>query len=746
MKEKIIDLSLEFTRVYRQMKDASAAMREAHAVRTLYPGLLLPPEEGDMYAGRMECHYARDLPLDLSPQGGAQVGYVMFPGRFRTLEDEYPHRRDEIEALIEFWKTESTFVKLREEAPEDVYSYLMETGIVKDDEGYMRCDDPARPRGAGFISGCADTRAAGIMVNFTRAVERGLPGLRQDVERAMAKNPGRRDFYEACLYTLKTVDLCLEDYAAKCRAAGRDDMADILCALRSAAPDSYRAAVQLVIILTILMRTCNYGRLDIALGDLMDADFRRGALDFEQAVRQTIGFYDLLDECNVIYDSRIVIGGRGRPHPEAADRFALVAMEAVRRCHRVVPVLTLRLYDGQNPALFDKALDCIGEGCIYPTLYNDDVYVPGLQKSMNLPYEDALDYVPLGCGEMTLYGKGVGSPNSTTRFLKALEAALHNGRDGADGLLIGEKTGELSELDSYEKLEAAFLDQVRAVARREIRAHEWNRERTGRDCALVLHSLLLDDCLERGASIYEGGVRYFGANTEGFGLISTANSLAVIKKLVYDEKKYTLPELVHMLDVDFEGYEGARREMLNVDKFGNDAEWVDDIKRRIEGEINAIYHDIGLKSHLHYYTVANVNPGGITIGPYVAASADGRRCGEPMSLGNSPMPGTDVSGLTAMLLSCARSPADNGGVVTNVNISRAMLNDRRETVRQAFLAYFKLGGQQLNVNCFSKGDLEDALVHPERHRNLIVRVSGYSARFTSLDAITQKNIMERTLF
>ena len=295
MKEKIIDLSLEFTRVYRQMKDASAAMREAHAVRTLYPGLLLPPEEGDMYAGRMECHYARDLPLDLSPQGGAQVGYVMFPGRFRTLEDEYPHRRDEIEALIEFWKTESTFVKLREEAPEDVYSYLMETGIVKDDEGYMRCDDPARPRGAGFISGCADTRTAGIMVNFTRAVERGLPGLRQDVERAMAKNPGRRDFYEACLYTLKTVDLCLEDYAAKCRAAGRDDMADILCALRSAAPDSYRAAVQLVIILTILMRTCNYGRLDIALGDLMDADFRRGALDFEQAVRQTIGFYDLLD-------------------------------------------------------------------------------------------------------------------------------------------------------------------------------------------------------------------------------------------------------------------------------------------------------------------------------------------------------------------------------------------------------------------------------------------------------------------
>ena len=111
----------------------------------------------------------------------------------------------------------------------------------------------------------------------------------------------------------------------------------------------------------------------------------------------------------------------------------MLALEAARRRHQIKPVLTLRFYKGQDPALFEKGIDLIAEGCIYPTLYNDDLYIEGIMKSMNLPYEDALDYAPLGCGEMVIAGKSVGSPNSTFRILKALEVALHNGHDGASG-------------------------------------------------------------------------------------------------------------------------------------------------------------------------------------------------------------------------------------------------------------------------------------------------------------------------
>lgn len=746
MKEKLIDISKRFTETHRSLRSASAALREAYTVRTLYPGILLPPEPEDMYAGRMEEHFADNLPVDLSPQRASQIGYTMSVSQLRRLQSEYPARATEIQEIIDYWKTESTFVKLREEAPKEVRDYLLPPGTTVDELGYMRVSDRSRPLGSGFISGSYDTRTAGIIPDYAKLVRLGLPGLRAEIEARAAENKYSRDFYDACLYTLGTVDICLEWYSERFAEAGKKDMSDILNGLRFAAPDTYRGALQLVIVMTMLMRTFNYGRLDITLGGVLSKQLESGELDFEEAVAQTVGFYDIIAAFGKAFDSRVVIGGMGRPEPEKADRFALVAIEAVRRCHRVVPVLTLRLWNGQSEELYERALDAIAEGCIYPVLYNDEVYVPGLRKSMNLPLEDAMDYFPLGCGEMVLDHKSVGSPNSTMRFLKALEVTLHNGRDGADGAVIGVPTGEISELDTYEKLEGALFAQIRATVEREIKVHEWNRFRTSKDCAMVMHSMLMDDCIERGRSYFDGGVRYFGANSEGFGLTNTADSLAAIKKLVYDEKKYTLTELVRILDENFEGHDDARRDMLSADKFGNNSEAVDGIKTRLERFINDTYHEVGLSSGMAYYTVANVNPGGITIGPRVAASADGRPCGKPMALSNSPMPGMDKSGLTAMLLSCAKSPADNGGFVTNMNISRESLVNDREKISGAFKAYFRAGGQELNVNCFSKGDLEAALRDPERYQNLIVRVSGYSARFISLDAVTQKHIMERTLF
>jgi pyruvate-formate lyase len=216
--------------------------------------------------------------------------------------------------------------------------------------------------------------------------------------------------------------------------------------------------------------------------------------------------------------------------------------------------------------------------------------------------------------------------------------------------------------------------------------------------------------------------------------------------LVYEEKRYTLRQVVNILDADFEGYEDDRKLFISVEKYGNNCPEVDDIRYRLEKYINDTAHEIGEEAGLDYYTVASVNPGGITIGPRVAASADGRRCGEPMALGNSPQPGTDVSGLTAMLLSATKTDPANGGVVTNMNMSRKTIVENREQVKNAFLTYFDMGGLQLNIHCFSKGDLEKALENPQEYRNLIVRVSGYSARFVDLDPITQKAIMARTLY
>jgi len=746
MEECLIDISKEFTRVYRSMAETPVAMREVYTVRTLYPGILLPPKEGDAFAGRMMGHYGSSLPIDFSPRNNSQIGYMMNLSSMLTLKKEYPGRAEEIDELIAYWRNESTFVKLREEAPKEIYDYLMPPGTCLDRYQYMRTGDGSRPLGAGFISGSYDTRLAGLMPDYHKLITLGLPGLRQEIKDDLVRNPAGEIFYNACLYSLDTVDICLAWYADAAQKAGNLLLHDTLTLLRKAAPTTLHQALQLILIFTFMLRIYNYGRLDITLGEILSGEYAKGALDFEGAIKELISFYDMIADLGMVYDSRIIIGGMGRPDPQKSDLFALAAIEAVHRCHRTVPVLTLRLCNEQSPELYERGLDAIADGCIYPTLYNDEVLVPGMQKSMHLPLEDAMDYVPLGCGEMEVYHKSVGSPNSTMRFLKALEATLHNGRDGADGILIGLETGDLAEFKTYDDLEDALKRQIRGMVEKEIKVHEWNRTRTARECTLVLQSILMDDCLLRGKGIFDGGIRYFGANSEGFGLTNVADSLAVIKKLVFDHKKYSLPELVHALDCNFEGYEALHREALAVEKYGNNRPYVDEIKTRIESFINQTYDEVGKNSSMHYYTVANVNPGGITIGPRIAASADGRYCGEPMALSNSPMPGRDREGLTAMLLSCAASPADNGGLVTNMNISRESLIHHREKISKAFRIYFNLGGQELNINCFSKGDLEAALKRPQKFSNLIVRVSGYSARFIDLDPITQKHIMERSLF
>ncbi len=340
----------------------------------------------------------------------------------------------------------------------------------------------------------------------------------------------------------------------------------------------------------------------------------------------------------------------------------------------------------------------------------------------------------------------VGSPNSTFRFLKALEATLHCGRDGVTGNLIGIDTGELESFDTYEALENALFRQICAGLWRDVQIHLWNRKITAKETAYIHACLLMDCCIERGKGLHGGGVRYFGANVEGFGQINTVNSLVVIKKLVYDEKRYTLRQIVDILDKNYEGHEAERCLFMQIEKYGNNTSEVDALKRRFDEVINKTADEIGRAAGLHYYTVASVNPGGITIGPRVAASADGRFCGDPMTLGNSPHPGTDKNGITAMLLSAANTDPANGGVVTNMNLSRETATENREMLKAAILTYFGVGGLQLNINCFSKGDLEKALVHPENYQNLIVRVSGFSARFVDLNPVTQKQIMKRTLY
>ena len=758
MSEKYIDISLNFTNTYKKYINASPEIREMMCLKALYPFGLKNARETDVFVGRQDIDGSSsftNLPVVFNPKKESQIAYYASMPTLRYFQSRYPHRAAEIEEMIDFWKKESTFVKIRDEAPEDIRNYYFPYMMGLDDEGYMRKTKKGKPRGSGFISGSFDTRIAGIMPEFRFVLDYGIEGLRLRVKE-LEKTNGNSDFYKAVNLALDLAVDTLEYYRLQVEklivSAENDNIANlkelrtVLLNLQTEKPKTLREAMQLMGVFISLSGIDNFGRMDITLGDYLANDIESGTLDEESAVRLIMDFWDFLSDNSGAYDSRVVLGGKGRENEKTADKFAMLALEATRRRHEIKPVVTLRLYKGQNPELFEKGLDLISEGCIYPTFYNDDACIPGFQKSMKVPYEDAIDYSPIGCGEMVIAGKSVGSPNSTFRMLKALEAALHNGCDAVTGNLIGVPTGEISEFDTFDKLYNAFLRQLDARLCIDAKVHAWNRKITAREAAFVIPSILMHDCLQKGKDIFHGGIRYFGANLEGFGLTNVINSLAVIKKAVYEDKKYTLETLVKIIDSNFEGYEKDKEYFISIDKFGNNKPWVDELKLPIEEFIDKKANEYGNQNGFHYCTVASVNPGGITIGPSTAASADGRGLGESFALANSPMPGTDVSGLTAMLLSTAKADPANGGYVTNMNISRETIVNYREKVSELFKTYFEIGGLQLNINCFSRGDLEKALVEPEKYRNIIVRVSGYSARFVDLDAVTQKHIMERTLY
>jgi len=201
MNERLIDISVKFTEVYKANINEHKAIREMKCYSVLFPELLGQVNEDDTFVGNVGYstgdYY---IPIDVVPRKNSQIGYCMHLTSFEKLKNEYPHRVKEIDGVVEFWKKESTFVKIRNTAPEHIKEYLFSYGRSRvDDNGYMRTGKGIdKPLGAGFISGSYDTRMAGATPDFDKLVKIGIPGLYEEIEEAFQKNPEKKDFYIAC--------------------------------------------------------------------------------------------------------------------------------------------------------------------------------------------------------------------------------------------------------------------------------------------------------------------------------------------------------------------------------------------------------------------------------------------------------------------------------------------------------------------------------------------------------------------
>jgi pyruvate-formate lyase len=448
-----------------------------------------------------------------------------------------------------------------------------------------------------------------------------------------------------------------------------------------------------------------------------------------------------------INNCRIIVGGKGRRNPDNADQFAFAAMEVTQEMKEQEPNLTLRFFKGQDPALFEKALDLIADGCVHPTLYNDDEHIPMVAKAYGVTEQEAEGYLPQGCGEIQIDHKSISSPNNIINFLAALDLVLHDGYNTTVREQRGIKVGSLEHFDTFDKLYDALKKQIDYTNELFARRNKIENEVHARTSAFLFTSILTDECITRGKGIFAGGAKYLGSQIETFGLTNTADSLAAIKKLVYDEKKITLARLVKVLDADFEGYDDEFKMMRSCPKFGNDDSYADDLYEDLCRFVNENVASKAKQCGLDFFLNCNLNPGGVRYGEGTKASADGRQAGDALAVGNAPTAGFDTQGMTALLNSMKKQYKLHSGFVQNLKVSKELFAaGNRDKLKSILQAYFETGGIHLMITCLNPEDLQNALKEPEKYPNLLVRVGGWTARFVNLEKSVQKEIVNRTLY
>ncbi|MGI6641541.1 MAG: pyruvate formate lyase family protein [Limnochordia bacterium] len=744
MADKVFQREREFTKAYQRHINDHPAIREAACLKAQYPGALGPIEAGDLFAGRI-----RPAAVGFTPDewGQTAFGYYHLPARFKEVlqrSDLSPEDRAEIEAMLEFWSKENTSTKVRAR-------YTPEMLEVMPSDNWMNEPGMVFPL----------YRLCGAYPNYGKLVTLGLPGLRQEIRSAQEnaeRAGGDGELFAGMIAALDVLaDSCqfyadealrLADTAGAERARELRIMAEVLQAIKTEAPRTFREAIQLMWLYSIVADVRNYGRMDVYLGDFLAADLDGGRLTEAEALKLLQSLWQLMADRNTRVHGRVIIGGKGRPNEANADRFALLAMEATRTVLEIEPQLSLRFYEGMNPALMEKALEVIGEGRTYPILYNDDVNIPAVEHAFELPQEEAEQYVPFGCGEYIINHRSFGTPSGVINLLKCLEVTMRNGVDPTTGERVGLELGDLSSFATFDELFEAYKRQVEYLVDFMAMQEQMEYEVVGETMANLYLSMLYDDCIERGKGIFSGGIRYLGGTLETYGNTNTADSLTAIKKLVYEEKRISPEELLAALDANFEGYEHIREQLLAAPKYGNDDPEADSMAVAVHEHVCHTVRNQREKTDLHSYLVVIINNSANTLmGRWTAASPDGRKARVSMANGNNPTGGMDKKGITAMLNSLVKlDPAIHAGAVQNMKFSPELFTSNRDKLQALLKAYFDNGGAQAMITVVNRGDLEAAMREPEKYQHIFVRVGGFSARFVELDRDVQLEILSRTLY
>ena len=635
-----------------------------------------------------------------------------------------------------------------------------------------------------FTIGAPGTGIGHVIVDYPLVINKGLNHILSQIRKLENKKENdekKVQFYKAARIELEAVirfanrfSILAQDLASKeTNETRKEELAEIsrICAKVPEQPaKSFREALQSFWFIHLLVQTesnghsMSTGRFDQYLFPVYHDDVKKGRLDRDYALELLemlwIKFTSIIKLRNEYYSvafaghpmfQNLTIGGQDKQGNDASNELTELVLEATANIRVTQPTVSFRWHKKTPKDIKLKVVDVISKGLGMPGLFNDGTIIP-LMVDKGTDKSEAYNYAILGCVEPIIGGKTDPRPNiGYVNLPKILEITLNNGRDPKTKVLVGKETGDPKTFQNFQQLWEAYEEQIDYAIELLTQADRVAARILSDHKPTPFISSLLKGCIDSGSTMQDGGAVYNSGGIMGVGVAIVADSLEILRKYVFEHKNMSMSQMLNILADDYENFEETRVRFENdSDKYGNDIERVDYLARDTgKAFCTSIQNRMTTRNgpyHGALFSVSMYIPQGEVLG----ATPDGRKAGYMLSDGVSPTQNRDTHGPTAAMKSVAR--LDHrlcyNGTLYNMKFTPDFFNtaSRREKFLGMIDAYFQMGGFHVQFNVVSREILEDAKVNPLKHRDLIVRVAGYSAYFIELDPFVQDEVIARTEF
>lgn len=771
-----VERAIYTTQSYEKHAALPLAMKRAEMLKNIVANMSIYIENESMLAGNQassNCaapifpEYAMDWVIDELDKFEHRDGDV-----FCITEENKQILRD----IAPFWKGK-TVKEIALAAMPERSRIFYDLGIIKA-EGNITAGD------------------AHLSVNYERLIKEGLYSFELQTKRAMEKldvttyqNQEKMHFYKGVLTTIEAVRIfakryvdlskhLLETEKNEARRKELKRIADTLSRVPYEPATSFFDAIQSIWLVHLILQiesnghSLSYGRLDQYIYDYYINDIRNGIMREEEANELLTNLWLKTYTINKIRSwshtqysagsplyQNVTIGGQTKKGKDATNELSFAIIKSVARVHLPQPNLTVRYHAGLHKSFMSEAIELMKLGTGMPAFNSDEIIIPSLMAK-GVSKEDAYNYSAIGCVEVAVPAKW-GYRCTGMSFLnypKALLIAMNDGVDPKTETKLMKGTGHFVNYTCYENMKHAWNNIIQQFTKEQVimdTAVDRTLEKTTMD---VLCSAMVDDCINRGQSLKEGGAVYDMISDLQVGIANLADSLSCIKKCVFEDQTITTTQLWNALLNNFQGVEGqfVQKVLLaNPNRFGNDNDDVDSlIKDAYDTHITEIKKYKNTRYGRgpiggNYYAGTSSISANVGQGLGTLATPDGRNAGEPLAEGCAPCHSADKNGPTAVFKSVAKLPTNEitGGVLLNQKVNPQTLStpeDKEKLIMLIRTFFNRLKGFHVQYNVVSRDTLKEAQLYPEKHRDLIVRVAGYSAFFNVLSKKTQDDIIERT--